>query len=284
MTKSKKLMTAALAVAALATASIATSWRRDARGGHGGGFRGQASTAAGSSSRRTPLRPPLARSPPPLPPGYGFAYNTCWKYTPYGLVNVCRVLPTKQRTTFRNTRPGEWPGRVFFGLSPLPRVPPGPSCAILRAPAGLRSRSAMAKPLRAPDNLLSVLPPESCGGAVCGRAPAPAQGRPDAVHRGRPGRRLLPGRAGPAQGERRVAVGRRAHPGDPRSRRAGRRVCDDRRAAALGVGDGGARFRIELHQPRLVRPGGRARTRTSIVISSRCWCGACATPIRWSRR
>ena len=22
---------------------------------------------------------------------YGFAYNTCWKYTPYGLVNVCKV-------------------------------------------------------------------------------------------------------------------------------------------------------------------------------------------------
>ena len=23
--------------------------------------------------------------------GYGYAYNTCWKYTPYGLVNVCKV-------------------------------------------------------------------------------------------------------------------------------------------------------------------------------------------------
>ena len=23
--------------------------------------------------------------------GYGYAYNTCWKYTPYGLVNVCKA-------------------------------------------------------------------------------------------------------------------------------------------------------------------------------------------------
>ena len=23
--------------------------------------------------------------------GYYYAYNTCWKYTPYGLVNVCKV-------------------------------------------------------------------------------------------------------------------------------------------------------------------------------------------------
>ena len=24
--------------------------------------------------------------------GYGYAGHTCWKYTPYGVVNVCSVL------------------------------------------------------------------------------------------------------------------------------------------------------------------------------------------------
>ena len=47
--------------------------------------------------------------------GYGFAYNTCWKYTPYGLVNVCKV-GTKHPQTSRNDPPGEWLGRVFIWL------------------------------------------------------------------------------------------------------------------------------------------------------------------------
>ena len=97
----KKLITAALAVAALATVSIAISGDALARGGHGGGhgggFRGGfhgggAKFFAGGrhfGHRWHGHRHWYGKRFY----GYGYAYNTCWKYTPYGLVNVCRVLP-----------------------------------------------------------------------------------------------------------------------------------------------------------------------------------------------
>ena len=90
MMKSKKLMTAALAVAALATASIASVG--DAQGARRAWWRlpRRLPRRREVLRWRTALRPPLARSPPP---SYGYAYNTCWKYTPNGLVNVCKVLP-----------------------------------------------------------------------------------------------------------------------------------------------------------------------------------------------
>jgi hypothetical protein len=94
MMKSKKLVTAALAVAALATASIATIGDAEARGGHGGGFRGGFHGGAKffGGARHFGLR--WQRHPHwhfKRFYGYGYAYNTCWKYTPYGLVNVCKV-------------------------------------------------------------------------------------------------------------------------------------------------------------------------------------------------
>ena len=97
MNTTRKLMTAALAVAALTTVTIATSGDAFARGGQGGGhgggmrggFHGGAKFFAGGrhfGHRWHGHR--FYRYG-----GYGLAYNTCWKYTPYGLVNVCRVLP-----------------------------------------------------------------------------------------------------------------------------------------------------------------------------------------------
>ena len=92
--KSKKLMTAALAVAALATASIAAAGDAQARGGHGGGhgggfrggFHGGAKFFHGGGRHFGHRWYGHRRFF-----GYGYAYNTCWKYTPYGLVNVCKV-------------------------------------------------------------------------------------------------------------------------------------------------------------------------------------------------
>ena len=46
--------------------------------------------------------------------------------------------------------------------------------------------------------------------------------------------------------------------------------------------DGGARFRTELHQPRLVRGGGRKASGGLSPYRRRCWRGGCATPITWS--
>jgi hypothetical protein len=87
MMKSKKLMTAALAVAALATASIASVSDAQARGGHGGGFRGGSHGGAKFFAGGRQLGHRWHRRFF----GYGYAYNTCWKYTPAGLVNVCKV-------------------------------------------------------------------------------------------------------------------------------------------------------------------------------------------------
>jgi hypothetical protein len=92
MIKSKKLMTAALAVAALATASIASVGDAQARGGHGGGFRGGFHGGAKffHGGRHFGHRWHGHRHFKRFY-GFGYAYNTCWKYTPYGLVNVCKV-------------------------------------------------------------------------------------------------------------------------------------------------------------------------------------------------
>jgi hypothetical protein len=90
MITSKKLMTAALAVAALTTVSIAASGDAFAKGGHGGhgggfrgGFHGGAKFFHGGRHHGHRFGHRNWRG------GYGYAYNTCWQYTPYGLVNVC---------------------------------------------------------------------------------------------------------------------------------------------------------------------------------------------------
>jgi len=98
MNTTKKLMTAAFAVAALATASIAMSGDAFARGGHGGGhggggFRGGFHGGAKFFHGGRHFGHRLHGHRWGRYGGYGVAYNTCWKYTPYGLVNVCRVLP-----------------------------------------------------------------------------------------------------------------------------------------------------------------------------------------------
>jgi hypothetical protein len=90
MTKMKQILTAALAVAALGTASIAASSDALAKGGHrGGGFHGGGKFFHGGKHfghhghhRHWHFKRFY---------GYGYGYNTCWKYTPYGLVNVCKV-------------------------------------------------------------------------------------------------------------------------------------------------------------------------------------------------
>lgn len=88
----KKLMTAALAIAALATVSIATSAPANARGGHGGGHGGGIHVGGAKifvgggrvfSHRFNHRHFGFYR--------FGYGYNSCWKYTPAGLVNVCVV-------------------------------------------------------------------------------------------------------------------------------------------------------------------------------------------------
>jgi hypothetical protein len=97
MTRTKKLLSAAFAVAALATTTIAISGDAFARGGHGGGhgggFRGgfHGGGAKFVGGRHFGYRWQGHRWYGHR--GYGVAYNTCWKYTSYGLVNVCRALP-----------------------------------------------------------------------------------------------------------------------------------------------------------------------------------------------
>ena len=63
-----------------------SAWRarRRLRGG---------STAARSSSAAASTSATASTVTATSATAYGYAYNTCWKYTPYGLVNVCKVLP-----------------------------------------------------------------------------------------------------------------------------------------------------------------------------------------------
>jgi hypothetical protein len=87
----KKLATAAFAVAALATLSIAASGDAFARGGNGGGrSMGSAHIGGGKSfvgggkfiGHRWHHHHRFY--------GFGYAYNTCWKWVPpKGWVNVC---------------------------------------------------------------------------------------------------------------------------------------------------------------------------------------------------
>jgi hypothetical protein len=89
MTKMKQILTAALAVAALGTASIAASTDADARGfGGGRGFHGGGKHFHGGKHFGHHHHHHFRHRHY----GYGYGYGyTCWKYTPYGLVNVCKV-------------------------------------------------------------------------------------------------------------------------------------------------------------------------------------------------
>jgi hypothetical protein len=93
----KKLATAAFAVAAFATLSIAASGDAFARGGGGratGGGMNMHSIGSGTKfvgSAKTIGRGKLvgARRHGHRFYGRGYAYNTCWKWTPAGRVNIC---------------------------------------------------------------------------------------------------------------------------------------------------------------------------------------------------
>ena len=85
-------MSAAFAVASIATLSLGAGGEAQARGGHNGGggmrasFSGKFSGGQGMIRRAEGHRFHRFHR-------FGFAYNTCWKWTPAGLVNVCRALP-----------------------------------------------------------------------------------------------------------------------------------------------------------------------------------------------
>jgi opacity protein-like surface antigen len=93
MTKTKKLMMAALAVAALATASIAASndasakpmggGARSMSGGMGGSKFVNSGKFIGGGKFNGHHRWYGHRY------GYGYGSNSCWRWTPAGLVNVC---------------------------------------------------------------------------------------------------------------------------------------------------------------------------------------------------
>ena len=70
MTKFKMITTAAIAALALSTASLAIPGQAFA-GGHGGHGGGHGGFGHGYRHR------------------HFFAYNSCWKWSPYGPVNVC---------------------------------------------------------------------------------------------------------------------------------------------------------------------------------------------------
>jgi hypothetical protein len=93
MTKMKQILTAALAVAALGTASIAASTDADARGfGGGRGFHGGGAKFFHGGKHFGHHHHHHHRFHRHYRFGYGYGYGyTCWKYTPYGLVNLCKV-------------------------------------------------------------------------------------------------------------------------------------------------------------------------------------------------
>ena len=86
MTKFKTIITAAVAALALTTASLSIPGQAFA-GGHGhGGHGGHGHHGIGGGHGHALF-------------GHGhhhhhrlfFAYNSCWKWSPYGPVNVCRI-------------------------------------------------------------------------------------------------------------------------------------------------------------------------------------------------
>ena len=85
MTASNRLLSLAFATAAIAAISIATTGQASAKGGHGGhggggfkvGFAGGGKFFHGGHRWHRW--------------GHGYAYSTCWKWTPYGLIDVCGV-------------------------------------------------------------------------------------------------------------------------------------------------------------------------------------------------
>ncbi len=90
MNTTKKLMAAAIAVAAFATVSVATSSDAFARGGHGGGhgggfrggFHGGGKVFHGGGRHFGHRWHGHRHWGFKRFRGYGYAYNTCWKYTP----------------------------------------------------------------------------------------------------------------------------------------------------------------------------------------------------------
>ena len=164
------------------------------------------------------------------------------------------------------------PGSHF--VPPLPTSTPRPRphhgrdffCAYARPVRHLRYRCAGDFTRSGGDDAGSItcqsvlgLSGRAVGAAVRRRQAGQARRRRGAVPRRRSGRRLLSRRAGPAQGQHDRGVRRRADPGDRRAGRHRRRTFDHRRPAALGLGRGRPRFRIDLRQPRRV-PGLRRRS------------------------
>ena len=85
MTKFKTIITAAIAALALTTASLAIPGQAFA-GGHGHGGHGGHGEPRDRRRSFWP-RPFWGWSSPPS--RHFFAYNSCWKWSPYGPVNVC---------------------------------------------------------------------------------------------------------------------------------------------------------------------------------------------------
>ena len=94
MTKFKTIITAAIAALALTSASLAVPGQAFAgghggHGGHGGGFGGHGGGFGGHGIGHGHFGHGFF--------GHGhhhhrpfFAYNSCWKWSPYGPVNVCQ--------------------------------------------------------------------------------------------------------------------------------------------------------------------------------------------------
>ena len=116
MTKFKTIITAAIAALALTTASLAIPGQAFAGGhGHGGhgGHGGQHATESAMVISATAFFGHGHHHHRPF-----FAYNSCWKWSPYGPVNVCQryLLISRREMKSKLVRAGRL-GRVFRRLT-----------------------------------------------------------------------------------------------------------------------------------------------------------------------
>ena len=206
--------------------------------------------------RRWILRRLLRRRPsgwiPPVPPNHPdgppfLAFTHCLRF----LFDPSSVQP-------RLSRPRPHHGRDFFVRSTVRLI-------------GLRYRRAFTTRMRrrrcrvlSPANLLSVFPESLAAKLFAGCQAEEARRRRGAFCRRRSGRRLLPGRAGPAQGQHDLADP--APNGfSPLSDRAGivGELSTIDGPAALGLRDRGPRCGTDLRQPRGL-PGLRRRSHPKV--------------------
>ena len=86
MTTTKKIITAAIAALALTTASLVSMGDAFANGGQGGHVRGH-----GSGHYSSGYHGDGQYGSGHYFNGhhFGYSHNSCWKWTPYGSINVC---------------------------------------------------------------------------------------------------------------------------------------------------------------------------------------------------